>query len=119
MADAKHTEREEEIAGRYTLRFRSFESIAIMVGGGAGIQVVKVQEEAGELAGAWIAFTSANPRKPSGPLEDVQGEALHVAVAALVAYVAAGGTNPIDALKAAAEKAEGRIRRALQEATDG
>lgn len=48
-------------------------------------QVLKIQEEAGELAEAYLGFIDANPRKPTRPLSDVVNELCDVAIAALVA----------------------------------
>lgn len=98
-----------------------YQAIAEMIGDDPAVQVVKVAEEAGELAAAWLGYVGANPRKPPQPLDAVRLEALHVAVAALVAYAAAGGEHPREALDACARLARHRIAAAIRagEPTDG
>lgn len=51
-----------------------------------GLRIMKVQEEAGEAAGAWIGYTGQNPRKGrTHDKEQVAAELVDVAVTALVA----------------------------------
>lgn len=51
-----------------------------------GLRIMKVQEEAGEAAGAWIGYTGQNPRKGrTHDKEQVAAELVDVAVTAMVA----------------------------------
>lgn len=51
-----------------------------------GLRIMKVQEEAGECAGAWIGYTGQNPRKGrTHDIEQVADELVDVAITALVA----------------------------------
>jgi NTP pyrophosphatase (non-canonical NTP hydrolase) len=47
------------------------------------VRVAKVQEEAGEVMEAMIAYQHVNPRKPAGPLDDVIKELADLALTAL------------------------------------
>lgn len=65
------------------------------------VQVVKVQEEAGEIAEAWIGHMGVNPRKGrTHSLADVRKEALDVATTALMVHLAAGGLDSFGDLDA-------------------
>lgn len=58
------------------------------------MRVLKVSEEAGEAAGAWIGFTGQNPRKGiTHSRGDVVGELADTAMASLVA-IASLGADP-------------------------
>lgn len=59
--------------------------------GELSMRVMKVTEEAGEVAQAWIGAHGANPRKGySHTLDDVAGELADVVLAALVAMESLG-----------------------------
>lgn len=64
--------------------------------------VMKIGEEFGEAAEAWIGVYGANPRKGEyGDIGEVRHELLDVAITALVAWCNCGGEgSPRDALNA-------------------
>jgi len=64
------------------------------------VRVLKVVEEAGEAAAAYIGMTGANPRKGvTHTLGDVESELLDVALTALVAWCGfTGAFDPLNAL---------------------
>lgn len=49
------------------------------------IRILKIQEEAGEAAEAWIGYLGANARKGEKTLDDVQAELADVAITAWIA----------------------------------
>jgi hypothetical protein len=76
------------------------------------LRVLKVSEEVGEAAQAWISATGQNPRKGiTHSRVDVAGELADVVMAALVA-IASLGVNPGATLAARAEVVSTRIRAA-------
>jgi len=73
------------------------------------LRLLKVTEEAGEVAAAWIGATGQNPRKGvTHTYADVAAELADVAFTALVA-IASLGYDPADALAGCAGKVAGRI----------
>jgi hypothetical protein len=52
---------------------------------GIMMQVIKVQEEAGEAAEALLGWLAENPRKPATPVSQLSTELADVAISALVA----------------------------------
>ena len=76
----------------------------------AVLRVLKVAEETGEAAQAWIGATGRNPRKGvTHSRAEVAGELADVVIAALVA-VASLGIDPGTALAAKAEAVSARLR---------
>ena len=74
-------------------------------------RVLKVTEEAGEAAQAWIGFLGQNPRKGVTHTRDqVAAELADVAFTALVA-IASLGLDPRDALTDCATKVQDRFER--------
>ena len=74
------------------------------------MRVLKVAEEAGEAAAAWIGATGQNPRKGvTHSRADVAAELADVVIAALVA-VASLDIDPATALTAKATAVSARIR---------
>lgn len=72
-------------------------------------QLLKVQEEAGEVAAAWCGFRGTNPRKGfTHTLDDVVMELADVAIVALVA-IRMLGHDPDLALYLQAQKTEKRL----------
>lgn len=58
-----------------------------------GLRILKVQEEAGEAATAWIGYVGQNPRKGrTHTKEQVENELVDVAVTALVALQSISGS---------------------------
>lgn len=56
------------------------------------MQMLKLTEEAGEVAGAWIGMTGQNPRKgQTHTLDDVLSELADVAITAMVGIARLGG----------------------------
>lgn len=73
-------------------------------------RILKVTEEAGEAAGAWIGVLGQNPRKGvTHTREDVAAELADVAMTALVA-IESLGLNAEQTLAACAEKILLRLR---------
>jgi len=73
-------------------------------------QVIKIMEEGGEVAQAWIGFTGTNPRKGvTHRAVDVADEMADVAMSALLGIVMLG-FDPFDAMNKQQVKAEGRLR---------
>lgn len=67
-------------------------------------RILKVTEEAGEAAGAWIGVIGQNPRKGvTHTRDDVAGELADVALTALVA-IESLGLDAREALNACAQK---------------
>jgi hypothetical protein len=61
----------------------------------AGVRIMKIAEEAGEAAAAYIGTTSQNPRKSvTATPDDLAGELCGVVVAALVALATITGGTP-------------------------
>jgi NTP pyrophosphatase (non-canonical NTP hydrolase) len=76
------------------------------------LRVLKVAEETGEAAQAWIGATGQNPRKGvTHSRADVAGELADVVMAALVA-IASLGIDPGAALVAKAGAVSARVRAA-------
>lgn len=72
-------------------------------------RILKVTEEAGEAAGAWIGVLGQNPRKGvTHSREDVAAELADVAMTALVA-IESLGLNAHATLTACAEKITSRL----------
>jgi NTP pyrophosphatase (non-canonical NTP hydrolase) len=72
-------------------------------------RILKLTEEAGEVAGAWIGLLGQNPRKGvTHGRDDVAAELADVAFTALVA-VESLGLNAEDALAACAAKIRSRL----------
>jgi NTP pyrophosphatase (non-canonical NTP hydrolase) len=72
-------------------------------------RILKVTEEAGEAAGAWIGLTGQNPRKGvTHSLDDVAGELADVALTALVA-IESLGLDARQVLRTRAERVQGRL----------
>lgn len=79
-------------------------------------RILKVTEEAGEAAAAWIGLTGQNPRKGiTHTRDDVAGELADMAMAALVA-IASLGADPVTVL--ATKAAHVRSRMTRPEVTD-
>ena len=56
------------------------------------MQMLKLTEEAGEVAGAWIGYQGQNPRKgQTHTLDDVLSELADVAITAMVGIARLGG----------------------------
>lgn len=72
-------------------------------------RILKVCEESGEAAEAYLRLTQANPRKAGVPVQEVVGELADVALTALVA-IAHFGFDPNRALEDQRQKTEGRMR---------
>jgi NTP pyrophosphatase (non-canonical NTP hydrolase) len=73
-------------------------------------RILKVTEEAGEAAGAWIGVLGQNPRKGvTHTKQDVADELADVAMTALVA-IESLGLNARQTLTACAEKINSRLR---------
>jgi NTP pyrophosphatase (non-canonical NTP hydrolase) len=73
-------------------------------------RILKVTEEAGEAAGAWIGVLGQNPRKGvTHSREDVAAELADVAMTALVA-IESLGLDAHEALAACAAKIASRLR---------
>lgn len=73
-------------------------------------QIIRVMEEGGEVAQAWIGFIGANPRKGvTHRAVDVADELADLAMTALLGIVMLG-FDPFDAMTKQQEKAEGRLR---------
>lgn len=65
------------------------------------VQLVKIVEEVGEAAGAYIGMLGANPRKgETHTMEDFHTELLDVALTALMLYRNTGGGPPLARLSA-------------------
>ncbi|WP_230393383.1 MazG-like family protein [Plantactinospora alkalitolerans] len=80
-------------------------------------RILKVTEEAGEAAGAWIGMTGQNPRKGvTHSLDDVAGELADVALTALVA-IESLGLDARQVLRTRADRVQGRLA-ALPAAVD-
>lgn len=80
------------------------------------IKILKVQEEAGEVAEAYIGALGVNPRKGNThTMGDVAGELIDVALTALVAYCAIGGGDWPYALNLRARHALDRLANAREE----
>ncbi|GAA4719005.1 MazG-like family protein [Phytohabitans rumicis] len=72
-------------------------------------QILKVTEEAGEVAAAWIGATGRNPRKGvTHTYGDVAKELADVAFAALVA-IDSLGCDPADVMATCAAKVTSRL----------
>ncbi|XVU22154.1 hypothetical protein ACQPZJ_33450 [Actinoplanes sp. CA-054009] len=72
-------------------------------------RILKVTEEAGEAAAAWIGLLGQNPRKGvTHTRDDVAAELADVAFTALVA-IASLGLDPHEALTACTEKLRTRL----------
>jgi NTP pyrophosphatase (non-canonical NTP hydrolase) len=72
-------------------------------------QLIKLMEECGEVAAAWIGATGTNPRKGfSHNIGDVGDELADVVATALVAMVMLG-FDPFELITRQQEKAEGRL----------
>lgn len=72
-------------------------------------RILKVTEEAGEAAGAWIGVIGQNPRKGvTHTLDDVAGELADVAMTALVA-IESLGLDARQVLDACADKVSARL----------
>lgn len=72
-------------------------------------RILKVTEEAGEAAGAWIGLTGQNPRKGvTHDLDDVAGELADVALTALVA-IESLGLDAYGVLAARADRVRARL----------
>lgn len=72
-------------------------------------RIMKITEEAGEAAQAWIGVLGQNPRKGvTHSTEDVVGELADVVFTALVA-IASLGADPRAAVDAVVTKAEGYL----------
>lgn len=72
-------------------------------------RILKVTEEAGEAAGAWIGVIGQNPRKGvTHTLDDVAGELADVALTALVA-IESLGLDARHVLEACAGKVSARL----------
>ena len=75
------------------------------------MRVMKIAEESGEAAAAYIGLTGANPRKgvTAGP-EDLAGELCDVVLAALVALATVTGGTPQAESRLAAHVAARAVR---------
>jgi NTP pyrophosphatase (non-canonical NTP hydrolase) len=74
-----------------------------------GLRILKVVEEAGEAAAAWIGATGQNPRKGiTHTTADVAAELADVAITALVA-IASLGHDPAAVMDICAGKVSARI----------
>ncbi|MEE6257870.1 MazG-like family protein [Plantactinospora sonchi] len=72
-------------------------------------RILKVTEEAGEVAGAWIGLLGQNPRKGvTHDLADVADELADVAITALVA-IESLGLDPREVLAGRAERVHARF----------
>jgi NTP pyrophosphatase (non-canonical NTP hydrolase) len=75
-----------------------------------GLRILKVTEEAGEAAAAWIGVVGQNPRKGvTHTTRDVADELADVALTAMVA-IESLGYDPNEVLAACAAKVLGRLR---------
>ena len=75
-------------------------------------RIMKITEEAGEAAQAWIGVLGQNPRKGvTHTTEDVVGELADVAFTALVA-IASLGADPREAVERVVAKTDGYLTRA-------
>ncbi len=75
------------------------------------LRILKITEEAGEAAQAWIGVQGQNPRKGvTHTVDDVVGELADVVFTSLVA-IASLGADPREAVTAVATKAAGYINR--------
>ncbi len=82
------------------------------------MRVLKVAEEAGEAAAAWIGATGQNPRKGvTHTRADVAAELADVVLAALVA-VASLGIDPATALSDKAAAVSARIQHVTEHGTE-
>ncbi|MFI2663384.1 MazG-like family protein [Micromonospora carbonacea] len=74
-----------------------------------GLRILKVTEEAGEAASAWIGTVGQNPRKGvTHTREDVAGELADVVLTALVA-IASLGFDPEKVVGKCVDKVAGRL----------
>ncbi|GAA2847221.1 hypothetical protein Acy02nite_03530 [Actinoplanes cyaneus] len=74
------------------------------------LRILKITEEAGEAAQAWIGVQGQNPRKGvTHTVDDVVGELADVVFTSLVA-IASLGADPRQAVTAVVEKAAGYLR---------